>query len=289
MSDPDTTTPPRTEPPTKTPSKRDRLIKTAFLVVALGIVAWKVIQPQLTIPLPGWTTDLPAALAQAKATGRKLVVIMYDNPQNHTYKNKLRTIVSKEQNREAMDEADMLRVQARLKKEDPLAKRFGVRSFPTTLLLSSEGELITRWVGNIGEVEFRQRFLKGERQHPLAGWTTDLPAALAQAEADRRKLVVLVYDTPQNDTYQNELRTVVSKQENRQAMDRADVLRVEARLAEDDPLAQRFDITSFPTTLLLSPDGEVITRWVGGIDETDFRERFLEGDRQPAMASGPAP
>ncbi|MFW6146283.1 MAG: hypothetical protein ACOC7R_03010 [Planctomycetota bacterium] len=165
MTEPDTTTSDRPEPQATPASKRDRLIKAAFLIVALGIVAWKVIQPQLTIPLDGWSTDLPAALAQAKAEGRKLVVIMYDNPQNHTYKNRLREVVTKPGNREAMDEANVLRVQARLKRDDPLARRFGVDSFPTTLLLSPDGEVVTRWVGTIGEIAFRAEFLKGEPQH----------------------------------------------------------------------------------------------------------------------------
>ncbi|NLF30735.1 MAG: thioredoxin family protein [Planctomycetes bacterium] len=163
MSDAETTTNDRSDAKGP-PSARDRLIKAGFLVVALGVVGWAVVKPHLTLPLDGWSDDLPAALSQAKAEGRRVVVIMYDNPQNHTYKNRLRDVVSKDGNREAMDAANMLRVQARVKKDHPLAQRFGVTGFPTTLLLSPDGEVITRWVGTIGEVAFRAEFLQGQPQ-----------------------------------------------------------------------------------------------------------------------------
>jgi hypothetical protein len=162
MTEPETTT---DRPGAKaSPSRRDRLIKAAFLVVALGIVAYAIILPHLTKPLAGWSDDLPAALQQARAEGRKLVVLMYDSPQNLTY-TKLRVVVTKDGNREAMDAANILRVQARVKRGDPVAGRFSVGNFPTTLLLSPDGEVLTRWEGYIPEIEYRTRFLQGESQN----------------------------------------------------------------------------------------------------------------------------
>ena len=164
MTESDPTTPDRPETPSPAASKRDRLIKAAFLVVALGIVAYMIIMPHLTKPLDGWSDDLPAALDQARTEDRKLVVLMYNSPQDLTY-TKLRGIVSKDGNREAMDAANLLRVQTRVKRDDPIIQRFDVESLPTTLLLSPDGEVLTRWVGFIGEIDYRARFLNGESQY----------------------------------------------------------------------------------------------------------------------------
>ena len=142
-------------------SKTDRYVKLAFMAVALIVVGWVIVHQHLTAPLKGWGKDLPAALAQAAAEGRRVVVIAYDSPQNHDYK-KLRRIVRKAGNIEALREADVIQVHARMDADDPLAKQFGITAFPTTLLIGPDGKTITRRVGYIGEVRFRTDFLKGK-------------------------------------------------------------------------------------------------------------------------------
>ena len=150
-------------PQTPAKSARDRYVKLGFLVVALLIVGGLIILPHLTKPLRGWDDDLDAALEQAAAEDRKIVAVLYDTPQNQNY-DRLRGILQKGGNIEALEAADVIRVHARVDKDDALVRRFKVTTFPTTLLIGPDGKVITRWTGYIGEVAFRQNFLQGEPQ-----------------------------------------------------------------------------------------------------------------------------
>jgi hypothetical protein len=151
---------PAAAPPT---TKTDRYVKLGFLIVTVGIVGWLIVQPHISFPMRGWDTDLQAALTQAAAESRSVVAMVYDSPQNLAY-SKLREVVSKAGNREAMQKANVICVHVRLDSDDPLAKQFEIKEFPTTLLIGSDGKAISRWTGYIGEVAFRQEFLQGEPQ-----------------------------------------------------------------------------------------------------------------------------
>ena len=64
-------------------------------------------------------------------------------------------------NVDAMANANVIRVKVRLPKTHPLAVKYGVNGYPTTLLIAPDGALVTSRRGYIGEVAFRARFLKG--------------------------------------------------------------------------------------------------------------------------------
>ncbi len=142
----------------------DRWIKLGFAAVAIAIVGWLILHQHMESSLPGWSNDLPAALAQARLENRKLVAVVYDSPQNHDYK-KLRVILTKKGNVEAMDDANVLRVQTSLGRRDPLIATYEIEIYPTTLLIGPDGKVITRWTGYIGETVFRSRFLKGKSKY----------------------------------------------------------------------------------------------------------------------------
>jgi len=150
-----------TAPPPAT--KTDRYVKLGFLIVTVGIVGWLIVHPHISRPMKGWGTDLQAALAQGQAEGRSVVAMVYDSPQNQAY-GKLRKVVAKPGNREAMQKANVIRVHARLSTNDDSAKRLDITELPTTLLIGPDGKTITSWTGYIGEVAFRQEFLQGKPQ-----------------------------------------------------------------------------------------------------------------------------
>jgi len=152
-----------TSPKAASKTKSDRYVKLGFLVVTLGIVGWLIVNPYISRSLPGWDEDLQAALETAKAENRKIVLLAYDTPQNHNY-GKLRKIVEKPDNREALERANVLRVHLRMDADDLTARKYKITQFPTTLLIGPDDKVITCWVGYIGEAAFRTHFLAGKPQ-----------------------------------------------------------------------------------------------------------------------------
>lgn len=140
--------------------RRGKLIFLALLVLGAG---WVIYNQFTRTQLKDWQRDLPAALEQAAKENRQVVVVVYDSLTDEDFK-RVEYILTKEANRKAMDAMQAIRVITRLRRDDPLAKKYGVTEYPTTLLLSPRGERITIWVGLIGEVEFRYEFLKGRPQ-----------------------------------------------------------------------------------------------------------------------------
>lgn len=143
------------------PKRTDRAVKLVFLAVVIAAAAW-VAYHQLTLTqLKDWQEDLPAALAQGAKERRPVVALIYDSPTDYDY-GRVQVVVEKEGNRKAMEKINAIRVTARLSAAE--AQKYGVTKYPTTLLFNSRGEVETTWVGYIGETDFRQHFLKGERQ-----------------------------------------------------------------------------------------------------------------------------
>jgi hypothetical protein len=144
----------------KSTKHQDRRVKLAFLLVVIATTAWVTYHQLTQTQLTDWSNDLPAALAQAAKEGRPVVAIIYDSPTDYDY-GRLQVVVEKEGNRKAMKNINALRVATRNTVE---AAKYGVTKYPTTLLLNSNGQVQTAWAGYIPEIEFRQRFLKGEPQ-----------------------------------------------------------------------------------------------------------------------------
>jgi len=113
----------------------------------------------------------------------------------------------------------------------------------------------------------------------LTGWSGDLNAALQQAARENRRIVALTYDSP-NDLEYEKMRENVAKLGNAKALEEAGVIKVHTRLAMSDPLAVKYKVSRFPATLLIAPDGTLITCWTGYIGEVAFRKEFLMGEQQ---------
>jgi hypothetical protein len=147
---------------TTSPIKRkDLWVKLSFLAVVLVAAAWLVHHQFTQNRLTGWRSDLPAALAQAAREGRPVVAIIYDSLTDYDY-GRLQMVARRADNQRAMDKMNAIRVATRLSPVE--AKKYGVTTYPTTLLFNPHGEVETAWTGYIGETDFRLSFLKGQRQ-----------------------------------------------------------------------------------------------------------------------------
>ena len=106
----------------------------------------------------GWSGDMDAALAKAKAENRSVVVFVRSFPAGTTEKQMVQTTLSK--NKKALENDKFLLVEIRLDRSSGWAKKYGVTNTPTMLLIAPDGEKFHKQEGMIGETEFRNEFLK---------------------------------------------------------------------------------------------------------------------------------
>jgi len=145
-----------------TPAERkapmDRRVKYGFLAVLLLVVAG-VVYYQLRGRTLDWPTDLDAAFAEARAATprKKIVVFVYDFPTSATQQKMIAGPLTKKKSREALEA--FVRVQLRLDTGADWAKKYGVTSAPTMLVLSPDGDAFHKAEGYIGEVDFVKKFL----------------------------------------------------------------------------------------------------------------------------------
>ncbi|NQU75904.1 MAG: hypothetical protein HQ546_06285 [Planctomycetes bacterium] len=150
--------------PSPVKGRADRYVKGAFLLVVLAVVGWAVVRQYTDRGLKGWGSDLSGALVKATQQNQKVVALIYDNKADDDYQRMVSITLDRDGNKKALDEAGFIRVCARLSRDNPLAIKYNLRKYPTTLLIGPGGELITSWTGYIGELDFRKKFLKGQPQ-----------------------------------------------------------------------------------------------------------------------------
>ena len=146
-----------TSPASPKPGK-DRWVKRGF-VIALLVAAAVVAFFQLRGPKLGWPSDLDAALAQAQAGNRKVVVFVRSFPLSTEAKDLISGPLSRPENRQALEKGNFILVEIGLDRDADWAKRYGVAKSPTMLVISPDAQSFHKAEGFIGEVEFRAQFL----------------------------------------------------------------------------------------------------------------------------------
>ena len=130
-------------------------------LIFLGVIAVAVILVYLTqrsgAELPKWPGDLPAALAKAKQEDRKVLVFFAGDPPSEIARKMSTMTLAK--NSKAIVEGKFITVLVQAEKTDEQLKRYNIKKLPTFLLLDSEGEVLNRRVGFVGQVPFRIGFL----------------------------------------------------------------------------------------------------------------------------------
>ncbi len=140
-------------------SLSERWVKRGFLLVLLlAVVIIGYIQfrgPQL-----GWSDDIEQALSSAKAEGRYVVVFVRSFPISATGKWMISGTLRRDANKRALEKGNFLLVEIRLDRSSDWAKKYGVKKTPTMLLIAPDGERFHKAEGKIGELDFRNEFLK---------------------------------------------------------------------------------------------------------------------------------
>ncbi len=141
---------------------QNKKIGLIFLLVAIAAVVGITHCQRALRPPPGWIdNDLDEAMRQAKANDANVVVLFVAKPPTAICRRLRDTTLSKEANNEALREGNFVAVMVRVpwSRRDEIAEEYEVTSYPTTMILSPEGEVLRRAEGFIGETDFRYEFL----------------------------------------------------------------------------------------------------------------------------------
>jgi len=144
--------------------RRDRVIKLAFVVVTLAVVALLYWSQRRGLSLPGWGGDLTAALTQAAAEQRSVVVLFASIPPGDPERWLKDSILPKPENEAALRDGGFIKVLQNVGSlsSSQTASRYKITELPTLLLLGPDGVEKNRRpcrTRRIGEVEFRTGFL----------------------------------------------------------------------------------------------------------------------------------
>jgi len=152
-----------TEAAENTPARpgKNKKVALAFLLVAIiGAGVLYCSHTELRPP-PGFGDDLAEAMRLAKERNTNVVVLFVAKPPSETCRWLRNTTLCQEANTQALKDGDFVAVMVRVpsSRRSEIADEFDVTEFPTTLILSPEGEELSRREGKIGETDFRNRFL----------------------------------------------------------------------------------------------------------------------------------
>jgi len=146
-------------PVPKSPHKKVGLIFLAIAIIA--VVTIQYLQRSLAAP-SGWIdNDLPEAMRQAKQRSANIVVLFVAKPPTEIDRWITTKTLSEEANMKALEDGNFVAVMVRVSgnQRAQYAEEFSVHTFPTTLILSPDGEELNRKEGKIGETDFRDVFL----------------------------------------------------------------------------------------------------------------------------------
>ena len=108
----------------------------------------------------------------------------------------------------------------------------------------------------------------------LPDWPDDLPAALAQAKQEDRKVLVFFADRPPSAIARRMSTTTLKK--NVGNIKKGKFITVLVQVKKTDELIKRYNVSRFPTFLVLDAEGKVLNRRVGLVGEVPFSKGFLD-------------
>ena len=146
------------------PKKKSRVdwrVKVGFVVVAVAVSVLIYMRQTAEPKLPGWGTDLQAALRQAKEKGTKVLVLFTESPMSHWDRRLVTDTLNKPSTSlKAMNHLGYPRVHLSVRKHKDLAERYGATSPPFLLLLDADGKALKKHAGFLTDLSFCGDFLE---------------------------------------------------------------------------------------------------------------------------------
>lgn len=108
----------------------------------------------------------------------------------------------------------------------------------------------------------------------LPDWSDDLPAALAQAEKEKRGVLVFFVGDPPSANGRWMATSTLPK--NAKKIAELKLLKVLLQVNMKDERIKQYKITRLPAFLLLNSQGEELNRREGRVGEVPFKKQFLD-------------
>jgi hypothetical protein len=135
-------------------SRKERLVKIAFLAVTVLVVV-AVYQMQKNPPiLTSWRQDLDAARRDARAQDRRLLLLfVYSDPGETERWLAANTLLK---NESGMEKGKYIRVKVPVPTgmDCPPVRTYDVKHIPTLVILDANGTVLGRREGRVGEIDF---------------------------------------------------------------------------------------------------------------------------------------
>lgn len=123
-------------------------------------------------------------------------------------------------------------------------------------------------------------YMYQRRDLSIPGWRNDFEATMSDAKKEGKMVVVLFTAQPPGEIARN-IAVRVNMPANVDALFGKDgkggkYIAVVASISKSSSLVRQYEITQFPTLMVLYPDGTIRNRHNGEIGEVPFRAEFLE-------------
>ena len=128
--------------------------------------------------------------------------------------------------------------------------------------------------GNVAVVAVALVYILQLSGAELPDWPDDLPAALAQAKKEDRRVLVFFAGNPASENARNMSRKTLDK--NMKHIKRGKFLTVLLQVKKTDAVAKKYSISALPTFLLLDGDGKELNRRTGFVGQAAFHGGFLD-------------
>jgi thioredoxin-related protein len=142
------------------PTRKDSRGKLVFLTVGIIAVVLVYMVQRNETKLPGWETNLPAALAKAKVENRKVLVFVSSSPRNETDERVVKELLLFPDVKKVFQRENYVLVEIHLSENPDFAKKNSVQTTPTCVLLDSDGNMLARQMGFTNPPGFCNDFLK---------------------------------------------------------------------------------------------------------------------------------
>jgi len=113
------------------------------------------------------------------------------------------------------------------------------------------------------------------RDPPIMGWGTNFDAAMHEAKEKGTNLVVMFTRSPMGHEDKRMVMENMGRKEITSALDELGYVCVHLNTSDQKQLAEKLEVKTTPTFLLLDADGKVLNRIVGLVNSLTFCHEFL--------------
>lgn len=140
-------------------SRSDRIVKFAFLAVALAAAAGIYMMQRKGPELKGWQRNLAGALAEAERRDTRVVVVFMERPMSFGDRRLTTRCLAFYTSRKVLAHLKYVRVHLNNKANKQAMQEYEITRLPSVLLLDSTGKVLKKREGFMTDIDFCNDFL----------------------------------------------------------------------------------------------------------------------------------